>query len=427
MHNYPNIYTSYGPGMPIISGVPGSFLDAMKKVLVTGTDPVSISPIVVLAGVATITMTVDDQVFLNGARIAITGCDEPQLNNIFEVDYHSRLLMKFNTSVADGTYGGSNLKINQPAAGWNLLFTGTNVAVFSSGNMNSLGVCVKITDTNALYADFEFYENMTSLNDGVNKWNPVIHSPTRVTRFFKSRNATAVRQEYWIAADNTNVHISVERIYTTAVYSPTIFQGFRGGVLTSFGECQSFNNLDKRNFYFNSSGRSETNDGVSTFYYGNTDTFSPGQFLGVNYDFVYYTPYWNGCLLTENSFIGNSWTKLCIYPTFIHAGNVIRMSGGSSRIQTNNKLPPLYLMSDSLVYSTDPFSASTVNTFGRIKELLYANQQIVGAYRNGSKISFNGKKYILLPIYKYTDGIAWNSYDNTVMGMIPILIGESWG
>ena len=55
MRNFPNVYCSFSPGMPVINGIPGSLVDMLKKVLTNGTDLFSFPEIKVLDGVATIT------------------------------------------------------------------------------------------------------------------------------------------------------------------------------------------------------------------------------------------------------------------------------------------------------------------------------------------------------------------------------------
>lgn len=421
MRNLPNIYCSFSPGMPVVNGTPGSLVNMFKKVLVYGTDPVSINEIVVANNVATITFAVNDELFLNGSRIVITGCNEPNLNSEYEVDYHNKAQIKFATTVADGTYGGTNLKINQPGAGWELLFSGTNEAVFVSGNPDTIGVCIKIIDINALYAEFEFYEDMTSLTVGINKFPNNVYSPTRVMRYFKSSYATATKQHYWVAADNTSLHFCVERISSSS-YTPILFDDFRGGPIVSMGECQTFDESNTRNFYFNFNLTANSSD-TNSF---NTSSYFKGVGFYKSSAISYDVTSWNGGLLTENQVIGAVWTRFCISPTYLSGGNSDKVSGGFSFLAPNYNLPPLYLASETLTYTLDQAGSVSVSLFGRLKETLYLNQNVRGSMRVGSKYTHNGKKFILLPTYYHYYAMSPTTFEYGYMGMVPFLVGERW-
>ena len=69
-----------------------------------------------------------------------------------------------NCSIAESLYSG-----------WQILFSGTNEAVFISGNLDSLGVCVKVTDVNAYYTNLDFYENIPVPLQGMNADNYEIY------------------------------------------------------------------------------------------------------------------------------------------------------------------------------------------------------------------------------------------------------------
>ena len=420
MRNLPNVYSSYCPGAPVLNGTPGSMLEVLRTCLVNGTAKVSFNNIVVLNGIATIKAVTEGQVYFNGSRIAIEGCDEPLLNVTVEVDSHTAQTFSFKTTVADGTYGGS-IKINQPGAGWQILFSGTNEAVFISGNLDSLGVCVKVTDVNAYYTNLDFYENMTSLTAGVGKADIAgMFDNTRMSRIAKSGFANANPIAWWLIADNTNVHFANDRIDLGTTTPPLDF--FLGGMPVSWGQFESFADADKKNFFY--SGPKVLSTTTSGAY---DSTYVAG--LGYFFNTTPGDANTQAIVLTDTMRNSRGWMKLyvssCPNPYF----NSTMVSGGTRGIRPSYKLNPNYLYSDYIFVANGPQRGAMLDSLmvGTIKETKFISSSSWGQSKNFGIQTFNGKRYVCVPIYMYYYTRPNASIDYTSLGVMPFLIGEKWG
>lgn len=422
MRNLPNVYSSFCPGAPVLNGTPGSLLDVYKACLVTGTAKISFTGITVANGIARVMAVTEGQVFLNGSRIAVEGCDEPLLNGVFEVDSHNSTSFTYKTTAADGSYGGQ-IKINQPGAGWQILFTGTNEAVFVSGNLDTLGVCIKISDLTAYTAVFEFYENMTSLTAGVNRADlNGLYGGNRHARISKSYGANANPVAWWLVADNTSCHFANDR-WDSNTTTPTIEQ-FVGGMPFSFGEMSAMAESDKKNFYYN--GPSATT-GTSNGVYDSNYTFSIGYFRNT-------TPtdsYTHGCVLTETSKNTRGWMKLYVSATPAVYTNDSAVSAGNKLFRQSYKLRPNFLLAEHFMVGYGPSRYTSVLgdqiLLGTLKETKFMNNGNWGQVKNFGIETINGKRYVMVPIFFYYTARSSTTIDFNSVGLMPILIGESWG
>lgn len=414
MRNFPNVYCSFSPGMPVVNGIPGSFLEAFKKIMVNGTDKVSYTEIKVIDGLAYITALVDWQVFHEGVTINVEGCDEPLLNGFQTVKTFTKFNYCFETTAADGTYGGS-IKVNQPPAGWVILYSGTNEAVFVSGNLDTLGVCIKIKETTSLYADVEIYESMTSLTDGVNKANPLMLGANRVFRIVKTNQANTVQMHYWFAADNTSCHFCIDR---KIEYNPD-WNVFYGDYVISFGQCTSFNKNFKKNFYFI---QPSCTSSESAGYYNIQNSL-----VGHNYDVNFFSNivYYSGCYLSNNGF--QNW-KLSTVQAGNFSFNRTVLSGSVNNISLIQETPANFLVSPTILFSAEINFSGSALAEGYLEEVMFFNSFLFN-FKEKFKIELvNNKKYILLPIKWRNDPI----YNNTTigsngLGMVGILLGSKWG
>lgn len=420
MRNLPNVYCSYSPGMPVLNGTPGSLLEVYKACLVTGTTKVAFGNIVVANGIAKLTAVTENQVFFNGSTIAIEGCDEPNLNVTVAVESHSTTGFTFKTTVADGTYGGS-IKINQPGSGWQILFSGTNEAVFVSGNLDSLGVCIKISDINAYHATVDVYENMSSLTVGVNKLNiPVMFDDNRTLRIVKSGYANATPVHWWLIADNTNVHFSNDRWDASTTQVP--FDQFLGGFVFSWGQFQSYTDSDKKNFFITGQ-RCYT--GTSNGSYYSTYNFNIGYYANT-------TPtdgYCHGAVLTESLRSTRGWMKLYVSTFIAPFTNNSAISGRNSNYKMSMRSRPNFLVADYMFVGHGPTKGTLIDSviLGRPREVKFHNGAVFGQTRNFDIDIIDGKKFINLPIYFYYTTRTYGSIDIASCGMLPFLIGEKWG
>jgi hypothetical protein len=414
MRNKPNIYCSFCPGAPIINGVPGSFLETLKAVLINGTTPVSYPNIVVLDGVAKITALSDYQVFFNEATIVVEGCDEPLCNGKVVVLEHGQNYFCWETEAADGTYGG-NIKVRQPPAGWELLFSGTNDAVIASGNMDSLGINVRIIDTNARQATLEFYEHMTSLTAGINKVDPVaVGGSGNMFVANKSYYASTMLNHWWIVADNTTVHVNIEIHATTAVAT---WNDIHGNATFSFGELELFAENNNKNFYFQSYRGSTTFNGYLMGYSNwNYNLGTQGVYSAngtYNSSFILYNDY--------DRYIARQ-LFLCT-PTF-GVDSVNRPSGNYSNIAFNSTVMPENFATEYYAFSM--LGSGTFSLLGKVVEARHYNVNCYPMFEKYKIAMINNKKYINLPVHMPFSNSDLILFGNQDVGLLPILISDVW-
>ena len=416
MRNIPNVYSSWMPGAPKLSGTPGSWVEIMKKCLVAGFDPVTVSSITVLNGLATITSPAEDKNYFVGCQLNISGCTEPLLNKNVSITKNAFNSFCFVTTVADGTYGGT-IKVKLLAAGWETMFTGTNVACFRSLNLDGMGVVAKVTDTNAKFATFDFYENMTTISAGTNRLNiaTVQNNTTMTLKFFKAYNADAVEQHWWLIADNSTVYFCCDPVYVNDLLLSKQIDAFIGALVHGFGMIGSNDPILKKNF------------AVLWPYYDSYDypysaiSFRPGMFIN---NTLSYTS--NSAILFDESPVTESrWLRLVVnYYGMPIQSNRISGTLNEFNIFFNDRV-------DGLVAKPTYFFSSPLNTassvlLGTSNDHRYYCNQTVSVLKNFSSSKLFGKTYINLPHSVNTSGRAITTITTSSLGIMPFLVNETW-
>ena len=414
MRNFPNVFCSFSPGMPIINGIPGSFLEAIKKILINGTDKASYTSITVQDGKAYVTALADYQVFFNGSTINIEGCNEPLLNGFKTVEGHSKYNFWFTTTVADGAYDGA-IKINQPPCGWEILYSGTNEAVIISSNLDTLGVCIKIKDTNSTYAEIEVYESMSNLTTGINKFNTAFFEINRVFRIVKSGTANSSAMNWWLIADNTSVHLSIDRKNNVN----NNFSYYFGDYVISFGQCTTLDKIYSKNFYYIQPTSKNTDP--AGYYDAN------GSLVGFSHPNGYTSQLnrYSGCFISNNN--SQNWrlsTLLCATSSTTGSWN---LSGSSNNFNFYDEIPLETLVTPHVLLTTEVYTAGAAVPTGIIKEALFISSNQYHAKEKFSIEIINGKKYILLPlnVKGYYDSPD-TMYNNANLGIVAFLIDSKW-
>lgn len=414
MRNFPNVFCSFSPGMPIINGIPGSFLEAIKKILINGTDKASYTSITVQDGKAYVTALADYQVFFNGSTINIEGCNEPLLNGFKTIEGHSKYNFWFTTTAADGAYDGA-IKINQPPCGWEILYSGTNEAVIISSNLDTLGVCIKIKDTNSTYAEVEIYESMSSLTVGVNKFNPSFFASNRVFRIVKSGTANSSAMNWWLIADNTSVHLSIDRKNNVN----NNFSYYFGDYVISFGQCNSLDKAYSKNFYYL---QTQTRNSDSEGYYDLT-----GSIVGICYPNSYWTNIdrYTGCFISNNNF--QNWKLSTLNCGLGGSPGNWTLSGSRNNFNFYEDIPVETLVTPHILLTTEVYTAGAAIPTGIIKEALFIATNQYGNKEKFSLEVINGKKYILLPLnVKGWADSPGTTYNGENLGLVAFLLDSKW-
>lgn len=152
-------------GAPQIRGnAPGSLIDALDCVLVTGWGLAAPASVTVESGTATATFS-GSTPWEVGAVIEIAGGTPAGLAGKSRVVNVVGNTMTFATTAPDGAYSGS-IGIKYAGAGWEKVFGGTNKAVYRSTDVTGSRFYLRVDDSNGLYARVRGYEAMTDIDTG---------------------------------------------------------------------------------------------------------------------------------------------------------------------------------------------------------------------------------------------------------------------
>lgn len=151
-------------GAPGLSGTVGALIALLDACLVSGFDVKTASSLVVSGGVATLAFTgghsatVDSVILVSGSSIAA-------LNGEQKVIATPGGQIKFATSAPDGAASGT-ITFKMAPAGWEKVYSKTNVAAYRSLDPASSKMLLRVDDTNAQFARVVGYESMSDVDTG---------------------------------------------------------------------------------------------------------------------------------------------------------------------------------------------------------------------------------------------------------------------
>lgn len=153
-------------GAPVLSGTAASLIAVLDACLVNGFGLQTASSVVVASGIATATFP-SGHSFEPDTIALIDGAAPAGLNGEKHVLTTSTNTITFAaTGIADGTATGT-ITAKLAPAGWEKPFSGTNLAVFRSLNVESTRMYLRVDDTGTTNSRVAGYESMTDVNTGV--------------------------------------------------------------------------------------------------------------------------------------------------------------------------------------------------------------------------------------------------------------------
>lgn len=152
-------------GAPVISGVAGSLIAALRTFLITGFAPTAAVSATALDGIATI-MLPSGQSFDEHAVVLLAGATTPGFNGEERVLTTASDRITVTTTAANGPIAGSITVRYAPVGGWEEVFSKTNVSVFRSVDPTGNRMFLRVDDTAALVARVTGYESMTDVDTG---------------------------------------------------------------------------------------------------------------------------------------------------------------------------------------------------------------------------------------------------------------------
>lgn len=158
-------YRSDMPGAPVLNGVAGSKIGQLDACLVTGYGLKAATSLVVASGIATLTFAGGASAAWPDAVISVAGASNAALNGEQKVLTTSPTTVTFATAEADGTDAGT-VTFKIAPAGWEKVYSKTNVAVFRSLHPESTKMFLRVDDTNPQFVRVIGYETMSDIDTG---------------------------------------------------------------------------------------------------------------------------------------------------------------------------------------------------------------------------------------------------------------------
>lgn len=156
------------PGAPSLTIAAGSAISVLDACLVTGFGARTATSLVVLGGVATLTLSTDANngnllysvILVSGATGSWT-----DLNGEQRTTLASSTTLSFATALPDGTATGT-ISVKTAPAGWEKSFTGTNMAAYKSLDVTSLGMYLQVDDSTTTGCGVKGFETMSDVSTG---------------------------------------------------------------------------------------------------------------------------------------------------------------------------------------------------------------------------------------------------------------------
>lgn len=201
-------FTSQMRGAPVLNGTAGSLIAVLDACLVTGFGLVTASSVTISGGIATASIPSGTPIS-PGSVILVAGATPAGLNGEQRAVASSATTVAWATALADGAASGT-ITIKLAAAGWVKPFTGTNLAVFRSTDVQAHGggMCLRVDDTAAQMARVVGYESMGDVNTGSGPF-PAPAQMSGGGYWSKSSLASAAPVHWVVAADSRFVLIHI--------------------------------------------------------------------------------------------------------------------------------------------------------------------------------------------------------------------------
>jgi hypothetical protein len=220
----PNVKTKYFnntmAGAPVLSGTAGALIAVLDACLVNGFNLLTLDSLVVASDVATGTKA--GHAFVVNQVVLVAGASPAGLNGEWRVTSVTSNTVQFaTTGISDQTATGT-ITIKAAPSGFEKQFSGTNLAVYRSGNVLASRIPIKVDDTATLSASVQLAEGYTDISTPVN---------AIVTQYFKKSNATSAAARPWVlVADDKTAYLFVSWNDTT-IYDAYHFGDFSSYVV----------------------------------------------------------------------------------------------------------------------------------------------------------------------------------------------------
>jgi hypothetical protein len=217
---------------PVLNGVAGSLVGVLDACLVNGFSVKTVDSITVTDSVATASISTGHG-YEQDSVVLIAGATPSELNGQKRVLSATTNTLTFASTSPNGSASGT-MSARFAPAGFEKPFSGTNLAVYRSPNVQGTRMFLRVDDNTAQNARAVGYESMTDVNTGTGPF------PTNVQQagglWWPNASSTAVTARPWLViADDRSFYVWVNTGTTAA-------EG--DGFLYGFGDFNSFKSGD---------------------------------------------------------------------------------------------------------------------------------------------------------------------------------------
>lgn len=192
-------YRSDMPGAPVLNGVAGSKIGQLDACLVTGYGLKAATALTVAGGIATLAFAGGASAAWPEAVILVAGASNAALNGEQKVLSANTTTVTFATAEADGTDAGT-VTFKIAPAGWEKVYSKTNVAVFRSLHAESTKMFLRVDDTNAQFVRVVGYETMSYVDTGTGAFPAATQQPGG--GYWAKSDVTSAAAVAWILASD---------------------------------------------------------------------------------------------------------------------------------------------------------------------------------------------------------------------------------
>jgi hypothetical protein len=229
-------YHSAMSGVATLNGTAGSLISVLDACLVTGFNLKTADSVVVAGGIATLTISAGIGSFEPDVVALIAGATPSGLNGEKRIISTTTNTITFDaTGISDQTATGT-ITAKLAPAGWEKVYSGTNLAAYRSADLLSTRNLLRVDDTGTTNARVVGYETMTDVSTGNGVYPTNAQVPGGLY-WAKADSANATARAWTLIADNKTFYLHTNTHTTSANL------GNAGGVV-GFGDTAAFKSND---------------------------------------------------------------------------------------------------------------------------------------------------------------------------------------
>jgi hypothetical protein len=217
---------------PVLNGVAGSLLGVLDACLVNGFSVKTVDSITVTDSVATASISTGHG-YEQDSVVLISGATPSELNGQKRVLSATTNTLTFASTSPNGSASGT-MDARFAPAGWEKPFSGTNLAVYRSPNVQGTREFLRVDDNTAQNARAVGYESMTDVNTGTGPF-PTNTQVSGGLWWPKADSTTTTARPWLVIADDRSFYVWVNTGTTGSQAD---------GFLYGFGDFNSFKSGD---------------------------------------------------------------------------------------------------------------------------------------------------------------------------------------